>query len=455
MSLVALVNATDTARSVRRFQMATTTLPEARAARARVNPLAIRDFRLLWAGQAVSSLGDQFALVALPWLALVLTGSALALGTVLALMAVPRAALMLFGGVYVDRLSPRRVMILSNTVRLVTVTLLGLIVIAGSVTMPMLYVFAVIFGVADAFFFPAQQAMIPAVVGPDEIPAANALSQVTTQLTVLVGPAAAGLLVAALGTSGAQPSLVGIGVALLVDALSFAVSLATLALIRGGSVGAGGGEAVLDALKAGLRFVWAWPSLRFIVLFAMGVNLLIVGPLSVGLPMLAYTRLPEGAAAYGTLMSAMGGGALLGMVATVALPRPRPAYLGTFVLSLMALMGIGLAALAVVSSTAVAVVLTALVGFGMGYGNLTFITWAQQRVPQALMGRVFGVILLGSVALVPISQVIAGALISVSLSGMLIVAGTSMTVVTLASAAAPAVRGMGLEPLAAEADGGA
>ncbi len=432
--------------------MATTTLADELAARPRVNPLRGRDFRLLWSGQAISSLGDQFALVALPWLALVLTGSALALGTVLALMAIPRAALMLFGGVYVDRLSPRRVMILSNSLRLVTVTVLGLVVIAGSVTMPMLYVFAVVFGVADAFFFPAQQAMIPAVVRPDEIAAANVLSQVTTQLTVLVGPAVAGLIVATLTGTGANPSLVGIGVALLIDALSFGVSLVTLALIHGGSVGAGGGEAVLDALRAGLRFVWRWPSLRFIVIFAMGVNLLIVGPLSVGLPVLAFSRLPEGAAAYGTLMSAMGGGALLGMVATVVLPRPRPAFLGTFVLAVLAVMGIGLAALSAVSSTPVAVVLTAIVGFGMGYGNLTFITWAQQRVPKALMGRVFGVILLGSVALVPVSQVIAGALVTVSLSGMLLVAGGAMTVVTLACAAAPAVRGMGLEPVVAEPD---
>ena len=71
------------------------------------NPFSVRDFRLLWVGEAVSSLGDQFALIALPWLALVMTGSGLALGGVLALMAIPRALLMLIGGVSVDRLSPR------------------------------------------------------------------------------------------------------------------------------------------------------------------------------------------------------------------------------------------------------------------------------------------------------------------------------------------------------------
>lgn len=430
--------------------MADTAIAAQQAAGPAANPLRRRDFRLLWTGQGISSLGDQFALVALPWLALVLTGSALALGTVLALMAVPRAGLMLVGGVYVDRLSPRRVMILSNSLRLVTVSVLAVVVLAGGVSMPVLYLVAVVFGVADAFFFPAQQAIIPAIVAPDEIAAANALSQATTQLTVLIGPAAAGLVVAALGTTGVSPSLSGIGVALFIDAFSFVASLATLVLIQGGSEPATAGEALLDALRAGLRFVWGWPSLRFVVLFAMGVNLLVVGPLNVGLPMIAYTRLPEGAAAYGTILSAMGGGALLGMVGVAVLPRPRPSLFGPFVLSIMALMGIGLATLAAVSTTPAAFAVTALVGFAMGYGNLTFITWAQQRVPGALMGRVFGVILLGSVALVPVSQVVAGALVTLSLSGMLIVAGGAMTALALAAAAMPAVRGMGLEPLAAE-----
>src|SRR3954470_8958592 len=125
--------------------------------------LRLRNFRLLWTGEAVSSLGDQFALIALPWLALVLTGSALALGSVLALMAVPRAALMVVGGAYTDRLSPRRVMLLSNAVRFAAVGLLGATVVAGVAQLWMLYVFALAFGIADAFFFPAVAAIVPAV----------------------------------------------------------------------------------------------------------------------------------------------------------------------------------------------------------------------------------------------------------------------------------------------------
>src|SRR5713226_3608991 len=84
-------------------------------------PLSVRNFRLLWIGESISLLGDQFYMIALPWLVLQLTGSALALGTVMALAGIPRAVFMLLGGALVDRFSPRSVMIASNVARLALV----------------------------------------------------------------------------------------------------------------------------------------------------------------------------------------------------------------------------------------------------------------------------------------------------------------------------------------------
>src|ERR1044071_3573491 len=75
------------------------------------SPLSVRNFRLLWIGQGISLLADQLYMVALPWLVLQLTGSALALGTVMALAGIPRALFVLVGGAFVDRFSPRSVMI--------------------------------------------------------------------------------------------------------------------------------------------------------------------------------------------------------------------------------------------------------------------------------------------------------------------------------------------------------
>jgi len=409
--------------------------------------LGVRDFRLLWFGEAVSALGDQFALVALPWLALVLTGSAIALGGVLALMAIPRALLMLVGGAYVDRLSPRRVMAASNAARLAAVTVIALIVIAGRSELWMLYVFALVFGVADAFFYPAQQSIVPALLEPEQLGQGNAIVQGTGQLAVFLGPAIAGGLVAALGTSGAHPSIAGIGAALLVDAGSFVVSLVCLTLIHGGGASQAAAEPIVDAVRAGMRFVWNSPTLRIAILIVMGINLLVVGPLDVGLPVFAYSRLPEGVTAYGMMMSASGGGALIGMLAGGLLPTPRATLFGPVVMAVLALSGLGIAALSVVSATLPAVVLCGVVGVGVGYANLSFITWAQRRIPDALMGRVMSLLMLGSIGLVPVSQVIAGALVQISLPGLLLVAGSLMAALTLGAATTPAIRRMGTEPI--------
>ncbi len=408
----------------------------------------LRNFRLLWIGEAVSGLGDQFAFIALPWLALVLTGSGLALGSVLAVMAIPRAVLMVIGGAYVDRLSPRRVMMLSNAVRFVAVTVLGVAVVAGIAQLWMLYVFGIVFGVSDAFFFPAQTAIVPALVPSDELSHANAVVQGTAQLTVFVGPAVAGVLIVILGSSTAQPSAEGIGVALLLDALTFIVSLATLWLIRGGSGKvAEVATSVIDQIKEGVSFVWNWPTMRLIVILSMAINLLIVGPFEVGIPVLAYSRLPEGAAAFGIMTSAFGLGSLIGLGAAAALPAPRPALFSTVALGTIAVAGLMLAFMSAVYSTVPALVLSLVIGISLGYSNLLTITWIQRRVPGTLMGRVMSVLMFGSLGLVPLSTMLAGVFVTINLSALLIVGGVGMAGLVLASLLFGPIRHMGEEPV--------
>jgi MFS family permease len=410
------------------------------------SPFGIRDFRLLWLGEAISSLGDQFAMIALPWLALVLTGDALALGAVLALMAVPRAVLMLVGGAYVDRLSPRLVMLGSNAVRLVAVAALGLIVLQGSAAMWMLYAFALVFGVADAFFYPAQTAMVPELVEGEQLQQANGIVQGTAQLALLIGPAAAGIAIAALDGGVASLDLTGIAVALLIDALSFVVSLGTLLLIAARPARAAGEGSIIGQIAEGVRFVWRAPAIRVVMILSMGLNLLIVGPFDVGLPVLAYSRLPEGAAAYGIILSAFGGGSLLGLAGATLLPGLPKAHFGSALLGLISLTGLGMVLMAFVESTLVALAIAAGIGTVLGYTNISYMTWAQRRIPRNLMGRVMSLMMFSSLALVPISMAISGAVVSISLTGMFVVGGIGMTVLALSGLLSASVRRSGLEP---------
>ena len=419
------------------------------------NPLSNRDFRLLWVGETVSSVGDQFAMIALPWLALVITGSALALGGVMALMAIPRALLMLVGGVSVDRFSPRRVMLGSNAVRLLAVAALGAVVLTGRAELWMLYAFALVFGIADAFFFPAQTAMVPELVSTEQLPRANGIVQGTAQISLLVGPVVAGVVIAALGGNGTSATAAGIGVALLLDAATFVVSLITLLFIRPRAHVAGANDSVLESIREGFRFVWGSRGMRAMIGVSLGANFFIVGPFEVGMPFIAYSRLPEGAAAFGLIAAAFGGGSLVGLVAGSILPAPRPSRFGTIILLPMGLAGLALAGLGGASTTIVAAALTAVAGLALGYVNLLGITWIQRRIPQALMGRVMSLLITGSVGLVPVSMFLAGIAIQVSVDATMIGAGVGMAALAFAAALTPAVRNIGLEPIWEEPAGAA
>jgi MFS family permease len=410
------------------------------------SPLRVRDFRLFWLGEAISTLGDQFAMIALPWLALILTGDAFALGTVLALMALPRALFMLVGGAYVDRLSPRLVMLGSNAVRLAAVGVLGFVVLEGAAAMWMLYAFALAFGIADAFFYPALTAMVPDLVDDSQLQKANGIVQGTAQFTTLIGPAVAGVAIAALASQSAGPDVTGVALALLFDAATFVVSLATLFLITARRAHAKASGSVIKDIREGIGFVWNMPAVRVMVLLSMAANMLIVGPLDVGLPIVAYSRLPEGAAAFGLIMSAFGGGSLLGMVAATVLPPLPKAHFGSILLALFSLSGICLALLALISSTPVVLLDAVIAGTILGYSNITYITWLQRRIPRQLMGRVMSLMMFGSVALVPISMALSGALVKISLDAVLVGGGLGMAALAVIGLLSRSVRAMGLEP---------
>jgi MFS family permease len=410
------------------------------------SPLRVRDFRLFWLGEAVSTLGDQFAMIALPWLALVLTGDAFALGTVLALMALPRALFMLVGGAYVDRLSPRLVMLGSNAVRLVAVGVLGLVVLQGAAAMWMLYAFALAFGIADAFFYPALTAMVPDLVDDSQLQKANGIVQGTAQFTTLIGPAVAGVAIAALASQGSGSDVAGVALALLFDAATFVVSLVTLFLITARRAHAEPSGSVIKDIREGIGFVWKMPAVRVMVLLSMSANMLIVGPLDVGLPIVAYSRLPEGAAAFGLIMSAFGGGSLLGMVAATVLPPLPRAHFGSILLALFSLSGVCLALLALISSTPIVLLDSVIAGTILGYSNITYITWLQRRIPRQLMGRVMSLMMFGSVALVPISMALSGALVRISLDAVLVGGGLGMAGLAVLGLLSRSVRAMGLEP---------
>jgi MFS family permease len=395
-----------------------------------IQPLRERDFRLVFSGESVSLLGDQFHFVALAWLTLQLTGSGVALGTVLMATAIPRVMFMLVGGAMADNLSPRTLMLGSNALRTVVVAVIAALVLTGNAQLWQLYILAFMFGVVDAFFHPALNTIVPMIVSERLLSPANALVQVMQQLSGLIGPAIAGLVVAAVNT----------GPAFAVDAVSFAVATLTMLMVRGGRRAAPSATpqgadhqppaGLLANIGSGLAYAWRDPAIRSLILLVAAFNFAFTGPLMVGLPYLADSLL-GGAAAFGIILSAYGAAALAGAVLAGSLRHvPR---LGLVTLLTAAAMGVGLAFLGGVPNVILAVAAMAAIGLGAGFINVRLVSWLQARTPEAMRGRVMSLVLLGAVGLAPISLAISGAIIDFgAVSLMFAVAGAIVVAAAVA-----------------------
>jgi MFS family permease len=413
-----------------------------------LRPFRIGDFRLLFTGESVSLLGDQFHFVALAWLTLQLTGSGLALGSVLMVAAIPRAIFMLLGGALSDRWSPRSLMLWSNAIRAVLVGVLATLVLTGRAELWQLYLMAGMFGVVDALFYPAISAILPMLVDEPTLPPANALMQGSQQFAQLIGPALAGVVVAIVQT----------GPAFVVDSVSFGVATVALFFVVGGrratgslrAAGAEKGPSLLATVREGLGYAWSDPAVRSLILLTAAFNFAFTGPLSVGLPFMADHSLGGGSATFGILLSGFGAGALVGAVAAGSISHvPR---LGTVVLLISSGLGIGLGLLGIAPNVATALGLTAAMGIGIGFINVRVVSWLQGRTAPAMRGRLMSMVMLGSIGLAPVSYAVAGAVVDLGpIPLMFGVAGAIVVLASLAGFASGVPERMAYEPLEDEA----
>jgi len=410
--------------------------------------LRSRNFMLMWLGEAISLIGDQFYMIALPWLALQLTGDAFLMGIVLAIGGIPRALFMLVGGALTDRFSSRSVMLFSNLMRMFLVALLAVMVITGTIQVWMLFIFALIFGLLDALFFPAQSSIVPQLVKIAQLQTANSIVMMTQQLSLFGGPILAGSMIALFSPStSANTDFSGIGIAFGIDALTFLISAFTLWLVRMPKIKSKTSDEpeqdVLSAIRDGLRYVRQNATLRSVFTLIVFANVLIAAPMTVGIPVLADTRLIEGAAAFGIIMSAFGGGTVIGMILGGMLPRPADSRLGIVIISVWSTMGIGTALMGLATTTPVAAVLGAGMGIANGYVVIIFLTWLQTNTPDTMMGRMMSLFGFSTVGLAPIANAGLSAIISWDLTVAFVGAGLLMTTLVLvAMVINPALRSM-------------
>jgi MFS family permease len=359
--------------------------------------LQIRNYRLFATGQLISLIFGWVQITAQDWLVLeVSNGSASALGVVTALQFAPMLLFTLYAGKLADRFDKRYLLLAANVLYLVLAALMGALVVSGAVQLWQVYVFAALWGAVMAVETPARQAFVSELVGKPLLPNAMALNAATFNSARILGPALAGVTIAALGT----------GTAFLVNAVSYIFPVVALARMRGGELHreAGRLSAAETKVADGLRYVWRRHDLLLPVVLIFVVGMLGFN-YQLTLPVLAKNVFHTGAATFGLLVTALAVGALIGALAGTR-RRGRPS--ARLVLGAALAFGV-LGTLAGLMPT---YQLTALILVPTGFSQIFLAQAANQRVQLGtgaeMRGRVMALWVLAFLGTNPIGAPLVG-----------------------------------------------
>jgi MFS family permease len=390
-----------------------------------------RQFRLLWIGQATSTLGDGLVPVALAFAVIkTLKGTPTELGLVLAAETVPLVLFVLVGGVWADRLPRQMVMLVSDLIRGAVQATAAALLLSGTAEIWHLAVLFAIYGTADAFFQPAATGVVPATVSPQRLQQANALLGLSRSSAFVVGPAVAGVIAAV-----ANP-----GAVFVVDAITFAISATSLAMLRLPR-GRRQGErhSFLADLKGGwhelISHTWLW----VIVVWASTFLCVVIAPFMTLGPVIAQRSL-GGPAAWGLIAAGFGAGSLGGGFLALRWKPERPMLVCSVLVLCIAP---AMALLALRAPAPVIAVAQVVGGLGTGFFGAVWQTTLQQHVPEEALSRVSAWDWMGSFAFLPLGLILAGPVSgAIGISTTLWISVGYLVVSTLAVLLVPSVRNL-------------
>ena len=356
-----------------------------------------RNYRLFFTGQLISVSGTWMQNIALAWLVVELTHSPIAVGALAFCRFIPFTVFGLFAGVLADRIDNRRLVIVTQATSMALSAVLATLVLTGTATLWMVYALAILTSTAIVFDAPGRQALTFQMVGRQELPNAVALNASLFNGSRVIGPALAGIIIAAWG----------VGVCFAINTISFLAVLASLLLMREDELvpveRTKEPPKVFASIREGLAYVWRSPQMRLVlaivtVVSTVGFNFHVI------LPLLASDTLESGPEVFGILSAFFGAGALLGALLSAAIGRAswKVLVLGTGGFSI-ALLG-----LALVDSILLAAALLFVTGtcFTLWTSNANSIL--QLGAPDHLRGRIVSLYLWAFAGLAPIGGLLAG-----------------------------------------------
>ncbi len=393
-------------------------------------------FRRLLAGAFVSLTGDQFTLLAMPWLVLKFSGDAFAVSIVMIVTNLPRILFLLIGGALVDRFSAKRVLVLSLSFNGLLVGLLALLVMTGRFNMGSVYALALGIGFATAFSIPSWLAIVRQTMAPEHLTTANSIIGSATQISAVAGPILAGAAITAVGhlDSYGFSELTGLGFAFAVDFGSFVFALWALFGIATRPVRQirQAGQGTWSDIRDGLRYFWRDRDLRTASLYGVTIALFVGGPMQVAIPVLA-KHWDQGASAFGIALSASGIGSVVGVALFGIWPKARFRNIGTTMLLIDFVAGVLIALTGQADGIVQVAFFLAGIGILMGFVQVMVMTWIQGRVPPQLLGRVMSVFILLMMSVPLLSIGAAGWLMrTMSPSSLITLSGLGFILIVLA-----------------------
>lgn len=363
----------------------------------RFGALTYRDYRLLFFGQAVSSIGGWMQMIAQGWLVYALTGSSFWLGAVALARAIPVFGFSLIGGSVADRYDRRFVIAVANGSTAVLAFILGTLAWTNTIQVWHIVAIAFLMGAAFSFEVPCRQALISTMVDEKHLVSAVGLNSIAFNVAAVIGPAIAGVLI--LYTDE--------GALFMLNGASYLAVVGTVMMTRPAPCAPPSKSSLIESTFNGLRYVWRTPELLALVSL-MAITSLLARPYIQLLPVFARDVLEIGAAGLGALNSAAGGGALLAAIVVAATGTFRRR--GLYVAMSGMILGLALVVFSMSATLAVSFVATAVLGFCSTFSSISANTMLQANSDPRMRGRVMGLHSLTMMGIMPLGTMLEGAL---------------------------------------------
>ncbi|MBO1623693.1 MFS transporter [Bacillus arachidis] len=350
------------------------------------------NFLFLWAATLFSSFALAFFTFSQTWYIAKTLNLEASLGVVFVALSVPRLVFMIVGGAVADKFPKKNIMFYSNIVRALLVATILTWFIVGHVTLYTFALFALLFGLADAFFWSADGSILPELVEKHRLTQANSLTQMTNQASVILGPVLGGILIkfSNYETIFSITILLLIIAAILVQKIQFTVQEKT-----------DKDKGMFTSIKEGILYVKESPFLSTFLICSAFLNLFLIGPMQVGFPLFVKNVLHGDSLQFSYLEAAVGAGMAIGavIVGLKNINRRR----GLFCIIMMLLSGVFF--LSINFSTALwqALLAGAFYGITIAMAIVPLMAMIQSTVKEEMMGRVMSLMMLSSMGFIPLS----------------------------------------------------